>query len=88
MNNPHQCVIWPFEGPCRMKAQSKTHYHFHNTKCKIVFWLFVSSSITPSSPSLDKHSQRRFFIQTAKELETNYFNVTLITMTHIHLTKL
>jgi hypothetical protein len=85
MDNPHQCVVWPLQGPCQMEAQFKVHCHFHNIKCKEVFWLFVSSLITPSSTSLDKHSQRRLYIQITKQLKIDYLDVTLITMMQIHL---
>jgi hypothetical protein len=52
---------------------------FHNNKCGKNCWLFVSSLITPSSPSLDKRSQRRFSIEITKQPKNDYFNVALIT---------
>jgi hypothetical protein len=37
MNNPHWCVVWPFERPCQMEVRSKVHCHFRNTKRKDFF---------------------------------------------------
>jgi len=37
MNNPHWCVVWPFERLCQMEVWSKVHCHFRNTKRKDFF---------------------------------------------------